>query len=83
MDGCLDMTVRKLAWCLDIKELKQRRRRQQRKFQKATTALFFVHLILPSFHDYDVKVLNFTFHWGPSILVTELKYTDLTEPLRT
>ena len=84
MDGCL---VKKLAWCLDIKELKQRgaydaTATKTSKSDKTTT-LFFAHLILPSFHDYDVNVLNFTFERGPSILGTELKYTDLTEPLRT
>ena len=84
MDGCL---VKKLAWCLDIKELKQKGAYDSDSNENVksdkTTTLFFAHLILPPFHDYDVKVLNFTFQRGPSILGTELKYTDLTEPLRT
>ena len=39
-----------------------------------TTTLFLANLFLPSFHDYDVKMLNFTFQRGPSILGAELKY---------
>ena len=55
-----------------IRELKQRRRRRQRKLQKSnmfwirkTTTLHvhhsFLYISLPSLHDYDVKRPNLTF----------------------
>ena len=48
------------------RELKQRRRRRQRERQNkklAGASRFFVHS-LPSLHDYDVKMPNFTFSGG-------------------
>ena len=59
---------------LNIRELKQRQRRRQRERQKslgfdwqnnysARASRFFVHVhFLPSLHDCDVKVPNFTFY---------------------
>ena len=46
-------------------ELKQRRRRRQRERQKSKTTTLHVHhaflyISLPSVHDYDVKMPNFT-----------------------
>ena len=48
-----------------IRELKQRRRRRQRERQKSKTTTLHVHhpflyISLPSLHDYNVKMPNFT-----------------------
>ena len=56
--------------CIGIRE--QRRRRRQREGQKSnrirsakrqlcTCITLFLYISLPSLHDYDVKMLNFTF----------------------
>ena len=58
-----------------IRELKQRRRRRQRERQKrnrfrsakqqlCTCITLFLYISLPSLHDYNVKVPNFTFCRG-------------------
>ena len=55
------------------RELKQRRRRRQRERQKSdrfplakqqlcTCITLFLYISLPSLHDYDVKMPNFTFY---------------------
>ena len=65
------------------RELKTRRRRPQRERQKTiglmskTTALHvhhaFLYICLPSLHDYDVKMPNFTF-CGEHEYTTEQRY---------
>ena len=68
------LNTRAISWLIVIASLKQRRRRRQRERQKKVTGLaqqnnnfipascFFVHFFksLPSLHDYDVKMPNFT-----------------------
>ena len=62
---------------MDISELKQRwrRRRQQREGEKSKRFRFakqqlcacitlFLYISLPTLHDYNVKVPNFSFRWG-------------------
>ena len=52
-----------------IRERKQRRRRRQRERQKSKTTTLhvyhpFLYISLPSLHDYNIKVRNFTFCRG-------------------
>ena len=75
-----------------IRELKQRRRRRQRKRHKSwqngkTTTLrvrhVFLYISLPSLHDYDVKIPNFSFcegrEHGNGFLLLFLNFDTVSE----
>ena len=70
--GPSQLTQRLLGSLLETRrsanrELKQRRRRRQRERQNkklAGASPFFFYISLPSLHDYDVKMPNFTFSGG-------------------
>ena len=75
-----------------IRELKQRRRRRQRKRHKSwqngkTTTLrvrhVFLYIPLPSLHDYDVKMPNFSFcegrEHGNGFLLLFLNFDTVSE----
>ena len=68
-------------WMGIIGELKQRRRRRQRERQKSKTTTLHVHhaflyIFLPSVHDYNVRIPNFTFCWEREHKTTTLQYLE-------